>query len=397
MTALNIERWPSDAVALTDGSRSMTFGELVDRSYAIGFGLANAGTKRWYLDGITDMDALPYVYGAHLAGVDLLCLPSFIPKIVRKGIGFQHRTYANVRSIEPALSGGMPGGGGRVFVFTSGTTGKPKLVAYGPDTVHWPYEFTQYDLGPGTTVYNPAPMVAAPVAFEMALSGGCTVLIEPDRLDVTKLGHVDGAMAIPSTLDRLLWHGAHLKAILTATGPVSAEQERAIQSGTVPVWDVYTSTETGILGVRNVSDGGPFEVYPEMEVRLDDQDQTGAGVVMARGHHTMAAEFRGGRLHESDEWVGNGDLARLDQRGNLVSVVRGAESKVKVSGYSVYTDTVRHLAERAPGVTHSTLEVHRGLPDDVLVLRTDGHPPAVKEWLQGQLPWYAVPQMIVPV
>jgi acyl-coenzyme A synthetase/AMP-(fatty) acid ligase len=393
---MSITKFNGDRIALTDGINGITYGQLVDDAWDIAHNLSARNRKRFYLDGVTDLEAISYMFGAFIAGKELFCIPSFIPKPVRLALAIRFGAASNVRNLQPKWGKSFRHDG-KVSVLTSGTTGKPKMVAFSTRAfTHNDYELSQYGIDENTVVYIPAPMVAAPMPFLMALSAGATIMIEPDRFNPEKLKGVDVVMTTPSNLVEAVRYGRNLKAIMTATGPLSVVQERAARSASQPVYDVYTSTETGIIAVRDVRAGTDFVPYGATEISSDCNDDTEVGMLSVKSPYTMMGYYKNKTyIKNESEFVSNGDLVQASD-GMIKRIIRSTDSKVKVSGMSVYLGLIREVALGVPGVTEATVTVIRSEPDDEITLEVNGstHDQVVSH-LKSNLPWYAVPKRVV--
>jgi len=138
----------------------------------------------------------------------------------------------------------------------------------------------------------------------------------------------------------------------------------------------YGMTETTAL----VSLNHPFrpargtigQVLPGREVRLGED-----GEVQVRGATISTATWQKGKLELLDsDWLGTGDLAEFDDRGNLRFRGRKKDVIVTAAGLNIYPEDLEAALARQPGVKASAVIETLGEPLAVLVL-TQGTEPQV--------------------
>jgi long-chain acyl-CoA synthetase len=142
----------------------------------------------------------------------------------------------------------------------------------------------------------------------------------------------------------------------------------------------YGMTETAALVSLNhpfhPAQGSIGKVLPGREIRLTEE-----GEILVRGETVSKATWEQGRLQSStSDWLATGDLATMDEAGNLNFRGRKKEVIVTASGLNIYPDDLeaallRQPAIRAAAVVEATGS-HGGEPLAALVLRTPGDPAA---------------------
>jgi long-chain acyl-CoA synthetase len=142
----------------------------------------------------------------------------------------------------------------------------------------------------------------------------------------------------------------------------------------------YGMTETAALVSLNhpfhPAQGSIGKVLPGREIRLTEE-----GEILVRGETVSKATWEQGRLQSStSDWLATGDLATVDEAGNLNFRGRKKEVIVTASGLNIYPDDLeaallRQPAIRAAAVVEATGS-HGGEPLAALVLRTPGDPAA---------------------
>jgi long-chain acyl-CoA synthetase len=151
----------------------------------------------------------------------------------------------------------------------------------------------------------------------------------------------------------------------------------------------YGMTETTAL----VSLNHPFrpargtigQVLPGREVRLGED-----GEVQVRGATISTATWQKGKLVRLDsDWLGTGDLAEFDARGNLRFRGRKKDVIVTAAGLNIYPEDLEAALARQPGVKASavieTLVEQSAEPLAVLVLTPGSEPQAILEKANREL------------
>jgi long-chain acyl-CoA synthetase len=113
----------------------------------------------------------------------------------------------------------------------------------------------------------------------------------------------------------------------------------------------YGMTETTALVSLNhpfkAASGSIGKVMPGREVRI-----TSEGEIMVRGETVSSATWQRGRIIPAEsEWVATGDIAAVDEGGNLRFRGRTKEVIVTAAGLNIYPEDLEAEVQRAPGVT----------------------------------------------
>jgi long-chain acyl-CoA synthetase len=141
----------------------------------------------------------------------------------------------------------------------------------------------------------------------------------------------------------------------------------------------YGMTETTAL----VSLNHPFrpargtigQVLPGREVRLGED-----GEVQVRGETISTATWQKGKLIRlNSEWLGTGDLAEFDERGNLRFRGRKKDVIVTPAGLNIYPEDLEAALARQQGVKASAVIESTGEPLAVLVLTPGSEPQVILE------------------
>lgn len=319
--------------------------------------------------------------------------------------------------------------------FTSGTTGRPKGIAYshGDALTSAKRVAAGYARNPDYRP-DPAPDHLPPgfvcnafghtagfgrVAFRMWI-GRPTVMVpkftvkaavafvrrfRPDSLQLTpSMIHMLATSADDFDLDSV-------KYVTSGTAPLSvATRDRFEERFGVPVMQAYGTTEIGVVSQERLDDvlagrRGPGSVGRladgvEIQIRpLAEQDRPeGEGEIFARTRK-LPKEFVGGAKVPVDEagWYATGDIGRYDD--GILYITGRSIDKMIVGGFNVYPAEVEDAARRSP-LVHDAVVV--GLADDRLgerpvagiVWAGDPDVDALLTHLRAELAHYKTPRQI---
>ncbi|HEC13555.1 MAG TPA: hypothetical protein ENI80_09965 [Acidiferrobacteraceae bacterium] len=97
-----------------------------------------------------------------------------------------------------------------------------------------------------------------------------------------------------------------------------------------------------------------------VKVKIADRDASGSGELLVKGPNVMMGYVDPEQTREAlrDGWFRTGDLARLDEAGNVILTGRCKRLIVTEAGKNVYPEELETLLERIPGVKEAgVLEV----------------------------------------
>lgn len=338
-------------------------------------------------------------------------------------------THDAARLPETPLS--QPGSGDDIGVlfFTSGTTGPSKAVA-----TTWPYLFTAaaamadaWQLAAGEVLWSAMPLFhlsAAPMVLTPLLLGSTTVLraaFHPATMldDIRACNAIGfagaGAMVsmlynqppAPSDADNPLR--------FISAAPIDAANYRRIEERyRVRIVTVYGLTEAFPITVKKVSEPGvpgtSGRLNPAFEVRLVDADGNpvppgvaGEITCRARFPHVMSTGYvtsGSGRVEPHPEWFRTGDMAKLDDDGNLTFTDRVKDSLRRrgenVSSVEVESTVVQHPAVLEAAVIGVPSELGE---DDILavvVLRPGATLDCADllDFCSARMPYFCVPRYV---
>ncbi len=278
------------------------------------------------------------------------------------GEGAAGPTLDSLASGPAEESGQYPGGGGRLVMLTSGTTGVPKSAPRTPEI--------GAAIGPVTTLLSSIPLrsgepvfVAPPFFHGFGLAGltlglllGSTVVARrrfdaEATLAAIEAHQVRTLLAVPVMLDRILRHleeggdrydTSSLRAVASGASALSASTSTGIMEAFGDVlYNLYGSTETGFGAIAGPADlrAAPGTVgRPPFGTTLKVLDAERREAPPGETGHV----FIGGRLvfegYSGDEapketvdgLMNTGDLGHLDPAGRLL--IDGREDDMIVSG-----------------------------------------------------------------
>jgi long-chain acyl-CoA synthetase len=291
----------------------------------------------------------------------------------------------------PVDDDGAGGAAGATMIYTSGTTGKPKgamrtgtdagavgallteLNLLAPDPVH-------VTTGP---LYHSGPLSFA--LFAHAVGGTIVVLRKFDPvswLRLVKEHRVTDTFTAPTQLKRIVTlppgelARADLSSMRTlianaAPVPYSLKQELIEKLGDGFLYEVYGSTELGVVTVLHPEDqlrkpGSCGKTYGPIEVRIIRDDGLEAAVgepgelfirstlEMDGYHHTDE------RLSQHEDWKSVGDVAYLDDEGYLFICDRKKDMIIS-GGVNIYPAEIEAVIHEHPAILDVAVF---GIPDD---------------------------------
>ena len=150
----------------------------------------------------------------------------------------------------------------------------------------------------------------------------------------------------------------------------------------------YGMTETAALVSLNhpfhAAKGSIGKVLPGREIRLGDD-----GEILVRGETVSKATWQGGRMQTQDsEWLATGDLATMDDSGNLQFRGRKKEVIVTAAGLNIYPDDLEAALLHQPLIKATAVVEVDGEPFAALILRESTDPSAAVKAANEELAGY---------
>lgn len=328
-----------------------------------------------------------------------------------------------------------------LFLFTSGTTGRPKAAVITHDNLAAQVRALRaaWAMVPGDVLLHALPLhhthgVVVALMTTLLAGGRARVLRRFDaRVVWDSLGDATVWMAVPTMTAKLFevfdaadeptrdrWAAAARRLRLATSGsaalPVGlAERWRAI-TGAIPL-ERYGMTEIG-MALSNPLDaarrraghvGAPL---PEVEVRIVDETGSdagdGPGELWVRGPSVFAGYFGDPAATAAtfaDGWFRTGDVAIRD-RGSFRLLGRASVDILKTGGEKVSALEIEEVLREHPAISEVAVV---GIPDptwgDRVVAAVvpatgrvaDCTPPAVRAWAKERLAPFKVPRDVVVV
>jgi O-succinylbenzoic acid--CoA ligase len=297
--------------------------------------------------------------------------------------------------------------GVRAALFTSGTTGVPRLVELTEQNLQASAAASAKNLGgaPAQRWLGTLPLFhvgGLAMLHRCAVYGACLQLepgFEVERASQAFDGGVTHASLVPTTLERLLdargdrpFRG--VKAVLIGGGPMTSSLLSRARSAGLPVLQTYGLTEacsqvtTERLGDADGTTAGP----PLDGVELQIVDEHGA--VVGPGVAGLI-EVRGPTV-TAPGWLATKDLGSVDSRGRLTVLSRRVDLIVS-GGENVYPLEVeaamRELASIADVCVVPRGDAQWGqVPVAFIVERTGVTDHELTAWARGRLAAFKVPR-----
>ncbi|MDO8390283.1 MAG: fatty acid--CoA ligase family protein [Actinomycetota bacterium] len=265
------------------------------------------------------------------------------------------------------------------ILHTSGTTGRPKAVAYteGKLVARVKVNAQLVDLGPGAVYATASPFhhIAGLGMMFVALGSGAALRPMP-RFDIAAWralpdSGVTHALIVPTMIEMLLDAGElrlpGLRVLQYGASSVHPDTlARAMQAlPGVRFVNLFGQTEGSPITALTMADhelaaaGHPHlltsvgRAAPGVEVVIADPDETGVGEIHARAEHLFRPD--------ADGWLRTGDLGRVDAEGYLYLSGRKGDKIIR-GGENVYPLEVEHVLASHPAVAEACVY---GVPDRV--------------------------------
>jgi acyl-CoA synthetase (AMP-forming)/AMP-acid ligase II len=400
-----------DRVALVDGATGaeVTYTQLSERANRVAARLADGGF------GPGDVLALqapnvPAWAGIALGAMRLGGAVTGVPvtateaEVARQTADAGARSLITAADIVPALlsAAGEPprprvaSDTVALLPYSSGTSGLPKGVMLTHANLVAAVRQAQSGLRltPDDTVAALAPfshVMGFVISLGVALAAGARVLtvprFEPRGFVELLERHRASIVIVPPPVMRLLARSPRdlpdAELIVSGGAPLGPELQRAVAARfpQAAVGQGYGLTET--TAVVTIPDraagtvpGSCGRVAPDTEVRLAD------GELLVRGPQTMAGYLNRpeatAEMIDADGWVHTGDLARIDDDGN-VFVVDRVKELIKVNAWPVAPAELEALLGTHPAVADCAVvgrpdERYGEVPVGVVVARGDADP-----------------------
>lgn len=260
-----------------------------------------------------------------------------------------------------------------LLVYTSGTTGRAKGVIHTVSAMAANLHASIHSqaIGRDDVVLCTLPMFHVGglcIQLLPALAAGAQAVLQP-RFEagqwLTALGvhAVTLALMVPATMRSVIEHPAWLhtpldglRAIAAGSSTIPLALIEAFHLRSVPVMQVYGSTETGptstVLDAAHAmaKPGCAGWPAPGVEIRIETPDAQGIGQVMVRGANLMRGYFGAAQSGiDAQGWFATGDLGRLDEAGALWIMGRGKDMLIS-GGENIYPAELENVLTSLPEV-----------------------------------------------
>lgn len=295
-------------------------------------------------------------------------------------------------------------------LFTSGTTGTPRLIELtrgnfeanaaanaqrlgGEASQRWLGTLPLFHIGGLAMLYRCA-AYGASIALESAFDAQRAC----DALDHEGVTH---ASFVPTMLERILeLRGARpfagVRGVLIGGGPMTTATLKRARAAGLPVLQTYGLTEacsqvtTETLEEADGTTAGP--PIPGLEVRVVEPDASGVGEIEVKGP-TVA--------YGLGPWLRTKDLGRLDERGRLTIFARRMDL-ILSGGENVYPAEVEAVLKEHPAIADVAVAPRADaewgqVPVAVVALRSGVDDAELSAWARERLAGFKVPRAWVRV
>jgi acyl-CoA synthetase (AMP-forming)/AMP-acid ligase II len=250
-------------------------------------------------------------------------------------------------------------------LFTSGTTGRPKMVVHTLASLSGPIaDGVQGAQAPTdavwSTFYDIRRYGGLQILLRALIGGGSMVLSSSNenvgdfliRLSYAKVTHISGT---PSHWRRVLMNSlaaAIAPSYIRLSGEVADQDILDHLHSQFPESNIahaFASTEAGVgFDVRDGKAGFPLEFMPHPNGNTDIEIKIENGTLHLRSSRSALRYLADLKLPESDRFIDTGDL--IEQRGDRYYFMGRKEGVINVGGQKVYPEEVENIITRHPAV-----------------------------------------------
>lgn len=157
--------------------------------------------------------------------------------------------------------------------------------------------------------------------------------------------------------------GGNFDEIIIGGAPFNAEVEAFLKKIGFPYTIAYGMTECGpiICSSRweTLKQGSCGKAASRMEVKIDTTDPMKAGEIICRGTNLMLGYYKNpeatAQIIDSDGWLHTGDLATMDEDGNVTVRGRSKNLLLNSSGQNIYPEEIESKLNNMPYVSESLI------------------------------------------
>jgi O-succinylbenzoic acid--CoA ligase len=268
-----------------------------------------------------------------------------------------------------AMASALQPQGFAAALFTSGSSGDPKLAVHGPNSLAAAARAAnaRVPFGPGDRwllSLSPHHVGGLAILVRSIVSGAATRIgrgpgnVGDDLLRDASITHVSVVGAqLRRLLDdpRCVERMRALKAVLLGGGPAPAAwRHEAVRAG-IPVYATYGMTECASQATtaRATADDAADDAGTPLdgvEVRLGGNDE-----ILVRGPTVFAGYAHGAVVRDARDaegWFATGDLGSIDARGHL-HVLGRADAMFVSGGENIHPEEIENALRSVPGITQA--------------------------------------------
>ena len=157
--------------------------------------------------------------------------------------------------------------------------------------------------------------------------------------------------------------GGNFDEIIIGGAPFNGEVEAFLKTIGFPYTIAYGMTECGpiICSSRweTLKQGSCGKAASRMEVRIDSTDPQKAGEIVCRGANLMMGYYKNqeatDQIIDKDGWLHTGDLATMDEEGNVTVRGRSKNLLLTSSGQNIYPEEIESKLNNMPYVSESLI------------------------------------------
>jgi long-chain acyl-CoA synthetase len=423
----------TDQPLLIEEGRTFSRAKVAERIDAVA-AIVSQMTEAGSVVGVTidnRIESVELYLGVQKAGCQALPIPAYLPTAAQEAMLRHARGHWSIGLGTGVLDPSAPGyerslawagkkpsvwGEGGVFFSSSGTEDDPRLYYYNfSNLFYWLASRDLHAIGYDTDarILCNAPMAGGGglITVLNAIAAGGTVVLDNRRPDpavfaeVVNRHSVTSSTTRPRSIGKLLDAGMvsrdvpSLRSLTSTSAPLPRDMQARYLDAfpETKLFDIYSTTETGQVSVRHVTEALNSEgiIVPGVEVDIRNADEDGVGEIWVRSKGTMYAQMTPvGPLKPEYGWVSPGDFGYVES-GRLVLSGRRSD-KLLVSGFTVFAGAVEEAIRLTPGVQEVAVI---GCPDEdkgqsvqafVVGAATERD---ILDTVKRHLPYYAIPEV----
>jgi acyl-CoA synthetase (AMP-forming)/AMP-acid ligase II len=355
----------ADAALVARGADRFTRGAVHARINELAAAFYARGVRRALVWSDDPVDLLRAIGAADVAGADLFIAHTNLPAAIVDEIAAQHGVQARIGETDTFVNADAPPASGRIYMMTSGTTGKPKIAAHTLDALmsraRAGAKSAQAADSKWLLTYQPTGFAGIQVLLTAVATQGLIVAPEqrtPGGFAAAARDHGVTQISGTPTFWRAFMMVARPSELalkqITLGGEAADQATLDRLKAAFPntrVTHIYASTEAGV--VFAVHDGR--EGFPKAWL---DEPPTGVALRIVDGLlQIKSANLMGGYLgHDAQPLLDDGWLSTADRceiAGDRVRILGRDDSTINVGGSKVYPLMVEQFLLQQTGVVEA--------------------------------------------